>query len=637
VSVSSRQPDARSDRVERPAAEPSAARGADRAPVVAASKKPPISPMPADDEQEASSRPLQWSLVTWIYSFTKPHRAKRNKLFVFVLMRSMQLPLLAWTIGRIIDGPITGGSKTGLALGVLGYLGLALFTQFTLHYRQRLALELGESVVQDLRNAIFGHLQKLRMGFFNRTKLGRIISRTTSDVEAVRAGIQDVFFVSIVGGGQILGAAALMAFYDLPLFMIVCVLAPVLWCINLVFRKRLSQVHREVHESFSRITSSLAEAVNGIEVTQSFVRQELNAERFGDLVADHSQYSMKAARTAGCFLPLLEFNNQIFLALLLGFGGYRVLNPEILMPIGDLIQFFFLANILFQPIQALGEQYNSALTAMAGAERIRDLLDTKPDWEDAADAQQPADLKGRVEFDRVTFGYDPATPVLHDVSFTVEPGQVAALVGHTGSGKTSIINLIAKFYLPTAGELRIDGIDVRKLDTAALQQRLGIVLQQNFLFSGTVLENIRTGRPGATDAEVRDAVARMDCTDLIESLPDGFATDVGENGGALSLGQRQIICFARAMLADPRILILDEATSSIDILTEARLQHALRKLIAGRTALVIAHRLSTIRSADIVLVLDQGRIIERGTHRQLVEAKGTYRELYDQFIQATAA
>lgn len=603
-----------------------------------------MSPIPAKladlkspEENEAHAKPLEWSLISWLYGFTTPHRRQRNKLFVFVVLRSLQLPLLAWAIGKVIEGPISHGSVSGLAWGTAGYLALAALTNVTLHFRQRLALELGESVVQDLRNAIFTHLQSLRMSFFNRTKLGRIISRTTSDVEAVRAGIQDVFFVSIVGGGQILGAAALMAWYDWVLFCVVAVLAPVLWCINLVFRERLSQVHREVHESFSRITASLAESVNGIEVTQSFVRQDVNAERFGDLIADHSQYNLKAARTAGCFLPLLEFNNQIFLALLLGVGGYRVLNPDIAMPVGNLIQFFFLANILFQPIQALGEQYNAALTAMAGAERIRELLNTEPDWDDAADAVAPQGAAGRVEFRDVEFEYEPNVPVLHGISFVAEPGQTVALVGHTGSGKTSIINLIAKFYLPKAGEITIDGVEVRRWNTDALHHRLGIVLQQNFLFAGTVRDNIRVGKPAASDDEVREALAKLDCVDLIETLPAGMATEVGENGCNLSLGQRQIICFARAMLADPQILILDEATSSIDILTEARLQHALAKLLSGRTSFVIAHRLSTIRHADLVLVLEGGRIVERGTHATLVQRPGLYRELYRQFVQATAA
>jgi ATP-binding cassette subfamily B protein len=589
---------------------------------------------------DAATKPLEWSLVAWIYGFTAAHAKQRNRLFGFVILRSMQLPLLAWTLGRVIEGPVSHGSVVGLAWGVAGYLALAAFTNVTLHYRQRLALELGESVVQDLRNAIFGHLQKLRMSYFNRTKLGRIISRTTSDVEAVRAGIQDVFFVSIVGSGQILGAAALMAWYDLPLFGVVALLAPVLWCVNLIFRRRLSQVHREVHESFSRITSSLAESINGIEVTQSFVRQDVNAERFADLIDDHSQYTIKAARTSGSFLPLLEFNNQIFLALLLGVGGYRVLNPEIQMPVGHLIQFFFLANILFQPILALGEQYNAALTAMAGAERIRELLETQPDWEDASEAaakRAPSDFAGRVEFNGVGFEYDAGVPVLHDVSFTAEPGQTVALVGHTGSGKTSIINLVAKFYLPTTGKVTVDGIDVRDIPSDVLHHRLGIVLQQNFLFSGTVRDNIRIGRPDADDDAVREAVARLDCLDLVESLPKGFETDVGENGCNLSLGQRQLLCFARAMLAEPRILILDEATSSIDILTEARLQRALAKLLEGRTAFVIAHRLSTIRHADLVLVLGGGRILQRGTHATLVREAGVYRELYEQFIQASAA
>jgi ATP-binding cassette subfamily B protein len=347
------------------------------------------------------------------------------------------------------------------------------------------------------------------------------------------------------------------------------------------------------------------------------------------------------------------------------FGGWRTFHSY--MQVADLILFFLMANQFFAPIQNLGIQYNQALIAMAGAERVFRLLDTKPDWEDDVavsdliDPRQPvqssrftvhgsgnqtvngepitdnsgalAPAGARVEFRGVGFGYNPERLVLHDINFTAEPGQTIALVGHTGSGKSSIINLVAKFYLPGQGGVFFDGREIRTITSHSLHRQMGMVQQQNFLFTGTVLDNIRLSKPEASEAEVRAAAQRLDCIDILEALPHGLLTEVGEKGAGLSVGQRQLICFTRALLADPRVVILDEATSSIDALTEARLQHALLTLLRGRTSFVVAHRLSTIRHADLVLVLDQGRMVERGTHAQLLAQGGHYAALYRQFVQ----
>lgn len=572
-------------------------------------------------------RPLDFRLITRLLGYTRPYAVKRNWLLLMVFARSIQLPALSWVIAAVINGPIQGGDTQGVVWGAGGFAALALFAQVTFHFRQRLALELGEAVVRDLRNKFFCHLQRMPMSFFHRHQVGQLIARMTSDTENVRAGVQEVLFVSLVALGQMLMAAAMMFWYDRVLFLLVLAAAPVLWLINRRFHHVLSRVLRAVRESFTRVTATMAESVLGIRITQGFVRQEENARMFSELVADHSNYNKAVMKTHGLFVPLLDLTNQCFIAALILVGSYRVLTPGCDTSLGDLIGFLFMAGQFFGPISSLGSQYNQAMTTMAGAERLFTLLDTPPEWSDLPSAEDLPRIHGRVEFEGVTFGYDADRPVLHDISFVAHPGQTIALVGHTGSGKSSIINLIAKFYLPTEGRVLIDGHDLEDITSDSLHRQLGIVLQQNFLFHGTVADNIRMGRPDATDAEVRDAAERLGCLDLLETLPQGLQTQVGERGASLSLGQRQLVCFARALLADPRILILDEATSSIDTLTEQRIQDALSVLLRGRTSFVVAHRLSTIRHADLVLVLDHGRIVESGGHDDLLAIDGQYAQL----------
>ncbi len=583
-------------------------------------KKPPAS---------ADQQPLDFGLVRRLYVYTRPHARLRNRLVFMVLLRSLQLPFVTWGTAAVISGPVAHQDTPGTVRGVLELFAFAAFTEFCFVFRARYALELGEAVVHDLRNDICAALLRMPIGYFKRTPIGRLLGRATSDVDVVRIGVQDVAFVSAVQLGNFVVSAILMLFYDWQLFLVVLVMAPVLFKIVRYFRLGLSRAYRAQQESFSRVTAQLAESVTGIREIQGFVRQSLNGEIFAELIRDHSRYNYGAAKQSAVFQPLLELNGQLFLAILLVVGGYQALGHHV--PLNALIQFLFLSNAFFAAIPMLGTQYNQALAAMAGAERVFALLDQEPDWLDEPSARALPELHGRVEFRDVSFAYEPGRPVLSHVSFVAEPGQTVALVGHTGGGKTTIMSLVAKLYLPTHGAVLIDGHELAHATSGSLHHQIASVTQENFLFSGTVRENLCFGKPDATDVELREAARALDVLDLFEDLPHGFDTAVGERGAGLSLGQRQIVCFVRALLARPRILLLDEATSSVDAVTEARVQAALGRLLAGRTSFVVAHRLSTIRHADLVLVLDSGRIVERGSHRELLRHGGRYAELYREF------
>ena len=417
------------------------------------------------EEREPEKAPLQWPLIHRIFGYTKPYAAKRNWLFILTFTRGLQLPALAWLIGRTINGPISHRNLSEIYLYAAGYFGLALFTVVNFHFRQRFALELGEAVVHDMRTDLFAKLMTMPMSFFNQTKFGRIISRLTSDIDSVRAGVQEVAFVLVVQGLQMTVSAALMAWYDWKLFSLMVFLAPIIWFVNTRYQHEMTRRVRKVQESWSRVSSTLAESVSGIRVTQAFVRHEVNEGFFQKLIDTHSNNNVGVAQASAVFVPLLQLKSQLFLGAMALLGAFGALRWQgwLHMEVGDLVMFFFLANLFFDPVQAIGNQLNQALMAMAGAERFFRLQDQKPEWRDATDAKTLPTIQGRVEYQSVNFEYKAGRPVLEDISFAVEPGQSVALVGHTGSGKTTLVSLLQKFYLPTQGKVLVDGFDLNSV------------------------------------------------------------------------------------------------------------------------------------------------------------------------------
>jgi ATP-binding cassette subfamily B protein len=492
----------------------------------------------------------------------------------------------------------------------------------------------GERVQFATRRAMFAQLQRLSMSFYDKTKLGRIISRCTSDVNAMREvnvwGIHHVTMWTL----QIIIATGFLISTDWRLFLSVAWIGPVLFVANRVYLTKSGNMWQQVREGFTRVSANLAENITGIRVVTAFNRQDANVGEFNRLQEENTANNMHAARVNGVYQPLLQLLGFLGKVTILAYGAYLVVDGRI-ASVGMVVAAFLYWDFFMNPILAFGNFYNQLMMSMAGAERVFALLDATPDVQDVPDAKPIPRIAGHVRFEDVVFGYNADRPVLHGVSFEALPGQTVALVGATGSGKSSIVSLIARFYQPQSGRVLVDGHDIRYVTGESLHRQMGLVLQVNYLFTGTVLDNIRYARPEATLDEVMAAAKSLGTHDAIEILKDGYHTDVGERGANMSLGQRQLICFTRAFLADPRIFMLDEATSAVDTTTEAIIQRSLERLLTGRTTFIVAHRLSTIMKADQILVIDAGLIVERGTHAELLATGGRYAHLYEQFSAHT--
>jgi ATP-binding cassette subfamily B protein len=564
-----------------------------------------------------------WRLLTYLKPYSKTYLpAAIAAMFVSTLVR-LAVPIL---IGEVAIGVAIENEDVTMLTYLVIVIGVLYLLSYAGNvYRIKWVNILGQNVIYDLRQHLFSHVQRLSHRFFDSRSAGSILVRIMNDINSLQELFTNGIINLLMDIITLTGIIVILLVLDPALAIAVMVVLPLMFYISTKLRKKIRRSWQDVRIQQSRMNSHLNEGLQGMRITQSFTQEKENAEYF-DGVNEANYNSWKTAtKKSAMFRPFVEMSNALGTIILISFGAYLILNGS--LEIGTFVTFAFFLGMFWDPISRLGQAYNQLLMAMSASERIFEFLDEEPSVEEKEEAYEFTEMKGRITFDRVQFSYDQDRIALHEISFEIKEGQTVALVGHTGSGKSTIANLISRFYDPTKGAVKIDGHDLRDVSIDSLRQKISVVLQDTFIFSGTIMENIRFGRPDATDEEVIDAAKVVGADDFIQRMADGYHTEVEERGNILSAGERQLLSFARALLANPSILILDEATASIDTETEVKIQKALNKLLKGRTAIIIAHRLSTIRGSDNIFVLENGTILESGNHAELMHKEGEYYSL----------